>query len=235
MTPTLTPFPSATPSPTPNATERRRQFATQRDDYFAAIRSQTGLSDADIRDYFRMQALREKVRDAVITDVSRTAPFVDARHILVADEATAQTLLTALQNGELFASLAKVALDRRLRRRPAANWAGHRPATTSRNSLTRCATAEIGAIVGPVQSQFGYHIIQVRAREDREMSDTELRHRRKTRSSTQYLRDLRTADSDQRPDLRRVDEQRPDRTGLDPHALANLTEAGDQNGRPFHL
>ena len=69
VTPTLTPFPSATPSPTPNATEEATQFSKTRDDFFTTIRSPPGVSDADIREYFRMQALRDKVRDAVITDV----------------------------------------------------------------------------------------------------------------------------------------------------------------------
>ncbi len=106
VTPTLTPFPSATPSPTPNATEQANNAVTQRNDFFSSIRGSTGVSDADIREYFRMLALREKVRDAVITDVARNTPFVNARHILVATEAEANTALTALQNGESFASLA---------------------------------------------------------------------------------------------------------------------------------
>jgi parvulin-like peptidyl-prolyl isomerase len=34
--------------------------------------------------------------------------------------------------------------------------------------------APIGELVGPVKSQFGYHIIQVRASEEREMDDSQL-------------------------------------------------------------
>ncbi len=194
MTPTLTPYPSATPSNTPDATERAVQFTTQRDDYFTAIRNQTGLSNNDIRDYFKMQALREKVRNAVLTDTTnRTAPFVDARHILVADEATAQTILTALQNGESFASLA--ALDSTDSSASSGGELGWAPVS---NYVTEFADAvrdaEIGALIGPVQSQFGYHIIQVRAREDREMTDTEFAQAQSAEFD-KYLSDLRTADS----------------------------------------
>ncbi len=193
MTPTLTPYPSATPSPTPNATERAVQFTSQRDDYFTSIRNQTGLGNSDIRDYFKMQALREKVRNAVLTDTSRTAPFVDARHILVADEATAQSVLTALQDGESFASLAQaVSTDSSASSGGELGWAPVSNYVTEFADAVR--DAEIGAIIGPVQSQFGYHIIQVRAREDREMSDTELAQAQGTQFDT-YLSDLRTADS----------------------------------------
>jgi peptidyl-prolyl cis-trans isomerase C len=34
-------------------------------------------------------------------------------------------------------------------------------------------TAEIGTIVGPVESDFGFHIIQVRAIEERELDDSQ--------------------------------------------------------------
>jgi len=34
--------------------------------------------------------------------------------------------------------------------------------------------AQIGAIVGPVESEFGFHILQVRAREEREVEEAEL-------------------------------------------------------------
>jgi len=192
-TQTLTPFPTATASPTPNATEKADQFTKTRDDYFTTIRQSAGLSDADIREYFRMQALRIKVRDAVLTDVSRTAPFVNARHILVDSEETANTVLQALQDGESFASLAKS-----LSSDGSASQGGELGWGPASNYVTEFAdavkTAEIGAFVGPIKTQFGYHIIQVRAREDREMSDTEYEQALNTQFS-QYLKDLRAADT----------------------------------------
>ncbi|MCC6801923.1 MAG: peptidylprolyl isomerase [Anaerolineae bacterium] len=188
-TPTVTPLPSATPSSTPNATEIATQAAERETDFFAQIRTLTGASDADIRDYFRMNALRDKVRDAVITDVTRTAPYVDARHILVATEEEANNALAALQNGESFAALASaISTDGSASSGGELGWA---PAS---NYVTEFAdavkTAEIGALVGPVKTDFGYHIIQVRARDDREMTDTEF-EQAKNQAFSEYLTNLR--------------------------------------------
>src|SRR5262249_39552508 len=140
--------------------------------FFANMRSTAGVSDADVRNYFRSLALREKVRNAVITDVAHTAPFVDARHILVADETTANTVLTALKDGESFASLAKsMSTDQSSSSGGELGWA---PVTNYVKEFADAVkTADIGALIGPVKTQFGYHIIQVRAREDRPLSDTD--------------------------------------------------------------
>ncbi|MEP7290638.1 MAG: peptidylprolyl isomerase [Chloroflexota bacterium] len=192
-TPTLTPFPTATASPTPNATERADNATTLRNDFFSSVRGSTGVSDADIREYFRMQALREKVRDAVITDVGDTSTYVNARHILVATEAEAQTALVALEDGELFSTLAQnLSTDQSSSNGGELGW------TAASGFVTEFAdavkTAEIGALVGPVQSQFGFHIIQVRAREERPLTDND----RTTVLNTefdQYLKDLRAADT----------------------------------------
>jgi parvulin-like peptidyl-prolyl isomerase len=133
------------------------------------------------------------VRDAVITDVQHTAPFVNARHILVADEATANTALQALQGGESFAELAKaLSTDGSASSGGELGWA---PASNYvKEFADAVTTAEIGALVGPVKSQFGYHIIQVRAREDRDMTDSEYETALNNKF-TQYLKDLRAADT----------------------------------------
>ncbi|MEO8393897.1 MAG: peptidylprolyl isomerase, partial [Chloroflexota bacterium] len=189
MTPTVTPLPSATPSPTPNATEEATQVQKAQDDFFANMRSTAGVGDADIREYFRTLALREKVRDAEITDITHTAPFIDARHILVADETTANTVLAALKAGESFASLAKsMSSDNSASGGGELGWA---PATNYVKEFADAAkAAEIGALVGPVKSQFGYHIIQVRAREDRPLSDSDYQTAINNEFAT-YLKDLR--------------------------------------------
>ena len=193
VTPTLTPFPSATPSATPNATEEAAQAQEQQASFFASIRSQTSVSDAYIRQYFYMLVLRQKVRDAVITDVQHTAPFVDARHILVADEAAANSVLAALQAGDSFASLAQA-----LSTDGSASSGGELGWAPASNYVTEFAdavtTAESGALVGPVKTQFGYHIIQVRAREDRDMTDDQYETALNTKFAT-YLEDLRSAET----------------------------------------
>ncbi len=191
VTPTFTPFPTATATSTPDATERATQFTSQRDSYFQALRSQTGLTDNNIRDYFRMLALRDKVQAAVITDVQHTAPFVDARHILVADETTANAVLQALQAGGSFDSLAQtLSTDGS---KTSGGELGWQPVSTYvKEFADAVTTAKIGDFVGPVKSQFGYHIIQVRAREDRPLTDAQYNQAMSTKFA-QYLKDLRSS------------------------------------------
>lgn len=175
MTPTasVTPMASATPLATPDATQRAQDFETSRNDFFGYISRITGLSEADIRVYFEEQALRAAVSDAQSADMSNTAPFVQARHILVGTQAEATEILAALEAGESFAMLAQtLSTDSSAPNGGELDWAPISRYVKEFADAVR--DAEIGAYVGPISTQFGYHVVQVRAREDREMSDSEL-------------------------------------------------------------
>ncbi|NDJ62043.1 MAG: hypothetical protein GYB67_13010 [Chloroflexi bacterium] len=172
-TPSVTPLPSATPSPTPNATEQAETFATNRDAFYAAIRSRAGVSDEDINRYFESEAYREALRDAVTAEMTRTAPFVNARHILIETTETADDVLAALEAGEPFASLARSVSTDTQSAEIGGELGWGSPDGFVDEFAEAVRTAEIGDIVGPIQTEFGQHVIQVRAREDREMTDTE--------------------------------------------------------------
>lgn len=191
VTPTasVTPMASATPSATPDATQRAQEFETSRSDFFGYIRRITGLSDADIRVYFEEQALRAAVRDAQATDMARLAPFVNARHILVGTQAEAENILAALEDGESFAMLAQtLSTDSSAPNGGELTWAPISRYVKEFADAVR--EAEIGAYVGPVATQFGYHVIQVRGREDREMSDSEFEAVKESEFSA-YIETLR--------------------------------------------
>ncbi len=207
-TPTVTPTPEFTPtaSPTPLATipptatltgtEQAQQFQENRNAYFADIRQQTGLGDADIRAYFEIQALRTALRDSITAEVTETGVFVDARHILVETEEEAQDIITALQSGESFADLAK-AVSTDTGSGASGGELGWSPVTQYVKEFQDAVRdGEIGAILGPVKSEFGYHIIQVRAREDRELDETQLTNAKDNAFNT-WLEDLKTSKQDQ--------------------------------------
>ncbi len=166
----------ATLPPTATLTndEQNKQFQDNRDTLFRDLRKQTGMSDADINSYFEFQALRIKLQDAVSTDITTTGEFADVRHILVATEEEANDVINALNSGESFANLAKsVSTDTG----SGANGGelGWAPVTNYVKEFQDAVkAAEIGANVGPIKTQFGYHIIQVRAREDRELTQSQI-------------------------------------------------------------
>jgi peptidyl-prolyl cis-trans isomerase D len=170
--PSPTPRPTDPPSPTPSNDDRRANFQDALDLFYTDGRA-VDLNRETVRSYFEYDALISALRDEVTQDVERAAPYVNARHILVATEEEAQQVMTALEEGESFADLARaVSTDTGSGAR--GGELGWSPATNYVAEFRDAVTeAEIGAVVGPVQSQFGYHIIQVRAREERELSDNE--------------------------------------------------------------
>ena len=90
--------------------------------------------------------------------------IVCAAHILVATEAEAHGVLDRLDGGADFAELAtSESTDTgvgRQRREPAVRADRHvRGRRTSPSSSKRALAAEIGEPFGPVQSEFGYHVI----------------------------------------------------------------------------
>jgi hypothetical protein len=195
-TATFTPFPSATPTPTPDATQRAEAFNTNRDDFFATLRQQTGLSDADINAYFEDRALRAALRDQVTAALTHTAAFVNVRQILVDSQESADEVAAALQAGESFTELAQaVSTDSSNTQGGELGWVQLSNLETQYGAAftEALSAAEIGAIVGPVQTDAGFHIAQVRGREDRELTDAQYETERDTAFST-YLEELRSSE-----------------------------------------
>lgn len=192
-TATTTPVPSATPSATPNAEERAQQYNETRTSFFDAVLSSAGISQEVLNDYFEMRVLRTKVRDAVLTDVPKTDTFINARHILVATQEEAQQVVDALNAGESFAALAAaLSTDGSAQQGGELGWAQpSRYVTEFADAITGAA---VGTFVGPVQTQFGFHVIQVLGREERDITDAQ--HETKLNDEfTTYVENLRSAES----------------------------------------
>lgn len=193
-TPTVTPVASNTPTPTPNPTQAFETFTTTRNDFYGIIRGSAGVSDADIDAYFRMQALRTKVRDTVLVDFPRTAPFVNVRHILVDSQERAQNILDSLNAGDSFAELARAASTD--------TGSGQQGGELGWGPADRYVTpfadairdADIGPYIGPVETEFGFHVIQVRGREDREQTDNEF-EQAIAREFESYIENLRAGET----------------------------------------
>jgi parvulin-like peptidyl-prolyl isomerase len=192
---TATPLATLPPTATLTTDEQAKQFQDNKDSIFRDLRKQTGMSDADINSYFELQALREALQNAVTTDITTKGPFVDARHILVATEEEAQDVINSLNAGESFADLAKaVSTDTG----SGANGGelGWNPVTIYVKEFQEAVkTAEIGAIVGPIKTQFGYHVIQVRAREERDLTQDQI-NQAKSSAFTSWLNDYKASKKD---------------------------------------
>ena len=144
-------------------------------DQFQMILKQQGLTEADVQQILRQRLIMEKAvaPQIKVTDSDVHAYFdknhalfdkpeqVRARHILVADPATAATVLAKLKAGGDFAALAKqYSTD------AASKVKGGELGFFGKGQMVpqfqdAAFAAKVGQIVGPVKSPFGYHIIQV--------------------------------------------------------------------------
>lgn len=195
-TATTTPQPTIPPEATLSSTQQAEQFNTQKNDFYSQLRSQTRMSDAEINAYFELQALRKALRDAVTPEVTTTGTFADGRHILVATQEEAQDVIDALNAGESFADLARaVSTD---------TGSGAQGGELGWNPVSQYVkpfadailSAEIGAIVGPVESEFGFHVLEVRAREERELTEEQV-ETAKDNAFAAWLEDLKETKADQ--------------------------------------
>lgn len=90
----------------------------------------------------------------------------------------AEAAMVALQDGESFTALAQVQSDDTGSALQGGELGWANPEGYVDNFKDVVLNAEIGAIVGPVVTEYGYHIIQVNGREMRELTDSELATRR---------------------------------------------------------
>ena len=193
--PASTSIPTIAPVPTRTAEERADTFRRNLDNFYDRARQDAGASRDDVNRFFELRALRVALGREV-ADVGTTGTWVNARHILVETEEIALDILDALANGESFAELARaVSADT-----GSGESGGELDWQSVDNYVEPFADAvrdaPLGEIVGPVESEFGFHIIQVRAREQRDLSEAQIEQNQQEAMS-EWLREQRELETNE--------------------------------------
>ncbi len=177
--PTATPDPEATatpqPVPSPTATPYTLEGFQQEYANTLKIYEPLGIDEATFRGLFEFTVLRNKVYEVVTADVPAEEEQVWVRHILVADEATAQEVRQRLLDGEDFGALAQ-----ELSQDPGSAPLGGDLGWFGRGRMVApfeeaAFSLEVGEISEPVETQFGWHILQVLGREVRPLTADQYR------------------------------------------------------------
>ena len=193
--PTVTPQPTVV-EPTLSAEDMRDNFQESRENYRSFL-SINGIADETIDAFFNRLALEALLADDLV-GAEGTLLYADVRHILVETEEDAVSVLAALQGGESFADMARaISTD------PGSGARGGELGETFVGNYVpefrqAIELAEIGKLVGPVQSEFGYHILQVRSKDLRSGDEFSGQLERvKQRELELFVENLREQNADQ--------------------------------------
>jgi len=149
--------PTVTLTPTPYTTALYGQNIKDFNDQFSIY----NFDINNLREIFKAQLLREKLIEVFEFDIPTTKNEVWARHILVETLEEAQEILSRLEDGENFFDLAALySLDESNKFN--GGDLGWFDETTMVPAFSEAAfTLEEGEISEPVETSFGFHIIQV--------------------------------------------------------------------------
>jgi len=171
-----TPDPTATPILKP--TEFTYELYQARyQETLDGLATEAQMDEETLKGIILAYIYREKVMEAVITDVEESQDFVWARHILLEDEETAKEVLAMLNDGGDFTELAK-----EYSTGPSAEDGGDLGWFAEDTMVEPFSVAafslEIGEISEPVETSFGWHIIQVLGKEERPLDQRTLEQKR---------------------------------------------------------
>ena len=190
----ITPTPEVSPTPTvaeeTNSEEDTAAEATPttaapeetpmtQEDYQTALQAyldrvgEYGVDETFLRDLIRRQLYRDKLNEEIAKGVLPQQEEVWARHILVETEEEAQDILDQLNEG---ADWGELAAEYSTDTSNAPNggdlgWFAHGEMVTPFEDAA--FAGEVGEIIGPVQTDFGYHLIQIVGHEMRPVSGTD--------------------------------------------------------------
>ena len=177
-TPSVTETPTATPTP---YTLEGYQKLYQ--DTIDNLNKTYGLTADDIRYVIVSQLYREKVKAAFLAEqnIPRTEQQVWARHILVADEATAKQVIERLNAGEDWSKLAAELSTDTSNKDNGGDLGWFGKGTMVAPFEEAAFALAPGQVSQPVQTQFGWHIIQSLGKEDRPLSDSQYQQQLETK------------------------------------------------------
>ncbi len=164
---------SVTATPVPSATPMTAEgFTSLYADALVHYRT-LGFSEKMFRTIFFENALyRERVKAMVTADIPHEADKVWARQIVVADQATAETVYVLLRAGGDFTTLAAAySTDATKDTGGDLGWFAEGIQAAEVDAVV--FDMEIGAISEPVQTPAGFHILQVIGHENRPLTTQE--------------------------------------------------------------
>ncbi len=186
ITVTLAPTGTATTGPSATITPTATPYTVEgfQGEYDSSLKDFTkfGLTEAGYRKLLEIQLLQDKLKDVVTADVPSTEEQIWARHILVSDQALAVSILDRLNAGEDFGILATELSDDTGSAQTGGDlgWFG-KGAMVAEFETAAFALKNPGDFtLEPVQSQFGYHIIQLIAKQDRPLNVSQYEQARTT-------------------------------------------------------
>lgn len=167
-TPTAGPTATVTPTATPYTLEGfQTEFQNGQDRM-----QKLGLNEKDYLAFFDFQVLQRKLQEQITADVKPVEKQVWARHILVADQAIAVTVIERLNSGEDFAVLAKeLSTDTGSAQNGGdLGWFGSGAMVAEFEAAAFALENPGDYTTTPVASDFGFHIIQLIAKQDRPLT-----------------------------------------------------------------
>ena len=165
-TPTLpqTPIPTATPYVLEAYEVDYEQFLDSLSDF--------GISEADFYVYIEAQLLEEKVREQFDPEIDRMAEHVLLQHILIFDEEMAQEALEQLESGDAWDDIVLEYSEDQNSRESSGDlgWNTLDDLVRILGQMGLAAfSAQVDEVVGPIESQYGWHLLRIVDRQDREI------------------------------------------------------------------
>ena len=159
--------PTASPTATPFTYEAYQELYKE---VITSFEEDIDLSEKEVRAILVNELYRQKVRDTILADFICELDQVWARHILVEDEATALEVLEKIEAGDEFADLAaQYSIDDSNKDSGGdLGWFGTDRMVPEFEKVA--FNLPVGEISEPLETQFGWHIIQSLGHEVRSLS-----------------------------------------------------------------
>ncbi len=166
-----TPRPTSTPRPTPTP-YTREAFESEYQAFVESL-SDFKISEQDFRTFVETQLYREKLEAAYEPELPDKVEQVEVWHILFSAEEAANAALARLEAGEAWEDVASE-LSEDETTREESGLLGWRTVDELASFFGQAGvvaySAPIGELVGPLQTESGWHIFRVTAREERPLS-----------------------------------------------------------------
>jgi parvulin-like peptidyl-prolyl isomerase len=140
----------------------------------ANIEENTDFTEAYLREYIRTILYERKVFDQLKESVETKQEMVWARHILVADKETANEVLAKLRAGEDWVALAAEYSTDTSNSTSGGDLGWFTKGTMVKEFEDAAWALDVNEISDPVETDYGWHIIQLLGKETRELTADQL-------------------------------------------------------------